>query len=178
MSSRPMTCVGRTELLMLTSQHQHIRPLQPASAVRPFRSLSWPSPLSRSGHLSSRTSCPFAPMRPLRRLYRISTSTGSPMARWQRCKMTGVRSAPGFVEGTVAMEGKRWWNDMATPASVADRLSRGSWSAAGQPAFNDIFVSVARKVEPRGFQGRKLASRPAPCAVALPAGKRAAAEQW
>lgn len=53
-----------------------------------------------------------------------------------------------IVEGTVAMEGKWWWDGVATPASVANRLSHGSWSAAGQPAYNDLFVSVARTIEP------------------------------
>jgi hypothetical protein len=46
----------------------------------------------------------------------------------------------GIVEGTVVLEGKWWWAGERT--SVANRISHGRWTDAGQPAYNDIFVTV------------------------------------
>ena len=48
----------------------------------------------------------------------------------------------GIVEGTVVLEGKWWWAPPGETESVANRLSRGRWTDAGQPAYNDIFVTV------------------------------------
>jgi anaerobic selenocysteine-containing dehydrogenase len=48
----------------------------------------------------------------------------------------------GIVEGTVVLEGKWWWAPPAETTSVANRISHGRWTDAGQPAYNDIFVTV------------------------------------
>ena len=48
----------------------------------------------------------------------------------------------GIVEGTVVLEGKWWWAPPGEMASVANRISRGCWTEAGQPAYNDIYVTV------------------------------------
>ncbi len=48
----------------------------------------------------------------------------------------------GIVEGTVVLEGKWWWAPPAETASVANRISHGCWTDVGQPAYNDIFVTV------------------------------------
>ena len=39
--------------------------------------------------------------------------------------------------GVVALDGK-WWNDEAG----ANSLSPSRWSPAGQPAYNEVFVTV------------------------------------
>jgi anaerobic selenocysteine-containing dehydrogenase len=44
-----------------------------------------------------------------------------------------LKVTENIMEGTVAMEGKWWWDGVAAPTSVANRLCHGSWSAAGQP---------------------------------------------
>jgi len=54
----------------------------------------------------------------------------------------GLSLTDGIVEGTVVLEGKWWWAPPAETTSVANRISRGRWTDAGQPAYNDIFVTV------------------------------------
>jgi len=48
----------------------------------------------------------------------------------------------GIVEGTIVLEGKWWWAPPGDTGSVANRISRGRWTDAGQPTYNDIFVTV------------------------------------
>ena len=43
--------------------------------------------------------------------------------------------------GAVALAGK-WWSEPAETAAVANLLTPSSWSAGGQPAYNDTFVEV------------------------------------
>ncbi len=44
--------------------------------------------------------------------------------------------------GVVALPGK-WWRHPADTSAVANLLTPSLWSAGGQPAYNDTFVSVA-----------------------------------
>ena len=46
------------------------------------------------------------------------------------------------VEGSAVLEGKWWWSRGGKGSAVANRLCQGRWTEAGQPVFNDIFVSL------------------------------------
>lgn len=52
-----------------------------------------------------------------------------------------LRVTDAVVAGVVALAGK-WWGTL--DGAVANLLSPSAWSPSGQPAFNDIFVEVAR----------------------------------
>jgi anaerobic selenocysteine-containing dehydrogenase len=52
-----------------------------------------------------------------------------------------LRITDEVLPGVVAMAGK-WWGAPAEVAAVANLLSASSWSPGGQPAYNDIFVTV------------------------------------
>lgn len=52
-----------------------------------------------------------------------------------------LRITEEVMPGVAAMSGK-WWGAPADTAAVANLLSPSSWSAGGQPAYNDIFVTV------------------------------------
>jgi anaerobic selenocysteine-containing dehydrogenase len=46
-----------------------------------------------------------------------------------------------IVAGAVTLVGK-WWSEPAETAALANMLTPSLWSAGGQPAYNDTFVSV------------------------------------
>jgi anaerobic selenocysteine-containing dehydrogenase len=75
---------------------------------------------------------------------RLGLSDGEPVFAQNEKGTIGAELSltDGIVEGTVVLEGKWWWAPPAETASVANRLSRGRWTDAGQPAYNDIFVTV------------------------------------
>lgn len=55
--------------------------------------------------------------------------------------------------GVVALPGK-WWDRPGETGAVTNRLTASSWSPAGQPAYNDVFVGV----EPAGHPVRSSLS--------------------
>jgi anaerobic selenocysteine-containing dehydrogenase len=75
---------------------------------------------------------------------RLGLSDGEPVLAQNDKGAIGAELSltDGIVEGTVVLEGKWWWAPPAETASVANRISRGRWTDAGQPAYNDIFVTV------------------------------------
>ena len=53
-----------------------------------------------------------------------------------------LRVTSDIAPGSVAIEGKWWWTDAIDGAAVANRLCEGAWTPVGQPAYNDIHVTV------------------------------------
>lgn len=47
--------------------------------------------------------------------------------------------------GVVSIEGK-WWNRTDGPGAVVNLLVPPCWTPAGQPAYNDVFVTVAKQL--------------------------------
>jgi len=43
--------------------------------------------------------------------------------------------------GVATLEGK-WWDGDDAAAAPMNRLSTSRWSPAGQPAYNEVFVTV------------------------------------
>ena len=62
-----------------------------------------------------------------------------------RCGETRIEAAlalsEGIRSGVVAMEGK-WWDMGGADAAPMNRLTTSNWSPAGQPAYNETYVTV------------------------------------
>jgi anaerobic selenocysteine-containing dehydrogenase len=47
----------------------------------------------------------------------------------------------GDVRPGVALAEGKWW-ESDKPAAALNRLTPSQWSPAGQPAYNDVFITV------------------------------------
>ena len=52
-----------------------------------------------------------------------------------------------ICSGVVALPGK-WWSQPTQTGAVGNLLTPSSWSAGGQPAYNDTFVQVESASRP------------------------------
>jgi anaerobic selenocysteine-containing dehydrogenase len=78
---------------------------------------------------------------------KLGLSDGAPVLAQNEKGTIGAELSltDGICEGTVVLEGKWWWAPAAEMTSVANRISRGCWTDAGQPTYNDIFVTVCAR---------------------------------
>ena len=54
-----------------------------------------------------------------------------------------LRITSTILPGLAALEGK-WWGDDSEDSAAMNRLTPPGWSPAGQPAYNETFVTLAR----------------------------------